>query len=1163
MDDTLLDAFVGIKPDPNFLDAINTAADQAIAAFTQKFSQARIPFPNLSGGSSGGGVSESLRAAEQAVQNLVQRREASLQRLAALEREIANAQRPSRSQFTASGEERAQRELANIALQRTRIEQELADLLNANRPLTDLSDQAAIQRQILDTSEERVQVERELARLLDQQRVAQSEQARFTGPFRSKFTDEFISTRTTDEDRQAAIAGQESYNQRRAQGAQAAAAAINAAEEGIAARRLRLVEIERDAIITADALAKRRIDLGNQLADITSREAAAAERVSRIREGIGPAEEQRAARLASAQEEQLQLQQQMVTVDQQLNELEQQRLELIRQQATAQGELNDRQQNPPPTPPAPPEDPPAGGGGGRRRRRRGGAGGNEDGGDVPPVPPPPDDGADELALRYRAAADAARDLLTFTQRTKASIAEIGAEGFDIRIQRATNGIRDIQTELTRAGRILSEDVVTRLEADLEAFNRELRTIQAQSYIQRPLRQQFDQEVKTGRANIESGRISAAFEESLGRGQASAQAREQIALMRLQVKQAEIDVRNLSNAFDGTAESVRNLKDANDNLLLKQDFLKGAYRDAQDTSRSLNTLTNNAYQLGQAFEDFAVGFSLNGVAGGVRGAANNVAFLLNNLSQTQGFVDAISDRVVKFKGDIPVKEAQALGEKIARQVPLYAGIGSAVALLIVPVISEWVASLDDVELKLIDIAERIKQTSEDVDFSSGLRQSNAALVDTLRSAGSVRDVIAEIKRLNAESVQGQETITAQFKAFTESGDIGGALKNLKLLKDATRDFIAEQERLSTRIAPIPNFGTVQNVDPFKEQAARKADLERAQELRKVFETTYKAIAAAQNEVLSGGDKQQEKIAQANEEYRKLNETLKELGSKQAFGDIKDLEQVKEQIQAFGTELEKIARKSAEIANIQRNQLPDALQAVVDIADKIGFSLDVAKANVLGLSDDTAAFLSEIQQSNSEFRQMLDLQIQIARAQNVSQELINEANQKATITQFRLQELEIMKEIKKRQEEIDGIEKKRSGRAKFTEFEQFAKDLQVNVLGPEDENRKVVEKNTEEIRRLNEYLSAVRGNRDENLGQLPEDPQRLQRVLGDRQRGLDNQLQQMILPALNPNLVAPASDPLFQVMTQILNAQLDIQKAMLGEQAGTKEAVKKIDTKPRAQ
>src|SRR5687768_7488338 len=38
------------------------------------------------------------------------------------------------------------------------------------------------------------------------------------------------------------------------------------------------------------------------------------------------------------------------------------------------------------------------------------------------------------------------------------------------------------------------------------------------------------------------------------------------------------------------------------------------------SRAFGNLSNNAYQLGQAFEDAAVGYQLNGISGAVRGAA---------------------------------------------------------------------------------------------------------------------------------------------------------------------------------------------------------------------------------------------------------------------------------------------------------------------------------------------------------------------------------------------------------------------------------------------------------------------------------------------------------------------------------------------------------------
>jgi hypothetical protein len=50
-----------------------------------------------------------------------------------------------------------------------------------------------------------------------------------------------------------------------------------------------------------------------------------------------------------------------------------------------------------------------------------------------------------------------------------------------------------------------------------------------------------------------------------------------------------------------------------------------------------SFTNNMFQVGQAIEDFNIGFQLNGMLGGLRGASNNVAYLLSQLEGTTGIL----------------------------------------------------------------------------------------------------------------------------------------------------------------------------------------------------------------------------------------------------------------------------------------------------------------------------------------------------------------------------------------------------------------------------------------------------------------------------------------------------------------------------------------------
>ena len=81
------------------------------------------------------------------------------------------------------------------------------------------------------------------------------------------------------------------------------------------------------------------------------------------------------------------------------------------------------------------------------------------------------------------------------------------------------------------------------------------------------------------------------------------------------------MKGVTLAFDGTQDSVDRLR-ASTGRFERQGL--GEIQAQAKPAASFNTLTNNAYQLGQAIEDFSVGFSLNGFAGGVRGATNTTS-----------------------------------------------------------------------------------------------------------------------------------------------------------------------------------------------------------------------------------------------------------------------------------------------------------------------------------------------------------------------------------------------------------------------------------------------------------------------------------------------------------------------------------------------------------
>ena len=680
-----------------------------------------------------------------------------------------------------------------------------------------------------------------------------------------------------------------------------------------------------------------------------------------------------------------------------------------------------------------------------------------------------------------------------TQEFETLTTALNQAKFNLRQGFGAQSLVDVTAARTDIQRIAAEldDLRTRAEAKI-VVDVQVKADQA------ALKQQFDEAAAYAKDEIARSRIQNKLESSLLRGLPSAELRREIAGVNAQLEEAIYNVNRLSQGFDGSKESVERLSSATDIFKEVNTNLSETRNRASQTTNSMNTLTNNAYQLGQAFEDAAVGYSLNGLSGAFRGASNNINFLINDVVR----LESVQER---------------LGKGLAAKVTVGTAVATAITTLVLPSLIEWLASLDDIELKLIDIQDRIKQTAKDSDFSSGLRASNDQLLETLQEAGSIRDVLEEIKKIQFEASQGNKKVAESFGDFAKSGDIEDTLTNLNKLSRATDDYVTRLESRSKRkfsddaeFGAPGEFGAVPRLLEKSEIEARVKEFQTAKDLRENIRIAREDLLRANIEVSSGSNNQAEAIEKANTSYKKLKETIKELEAANAFGGSKDVEKAKEQVEAFRVELEKISDLSAEINNRIGVQLPAALQAAVDVSNKIAFSLEVAKANAKGIVDEESVLLDKMQQTNDEFRQRLNRELEKAAISGASPDEINAANRALTISQYKTQEVEILNEIKKREEEIEKVEDRRAGKAKFTNFDQFAKDLQVNVLSPEKENKDVIKENTEEIKKLKVLLFILRQNRNENMQNLPEDPDKLIKILEDRREDFNKEIRNIILP-----------------------------------------------------
>ena len=191
-------------------------------------------------------------------------------------------------------------------------------------------------------------------------------------------------------------------------------------------------------------------------------------------------------------------------------------------------------------------------------------------------------------------------------------------------------------------------------------------------------------------------------------------------------------------IDGTAESWRKYEEALNKVIANQNRLTTQFDTVRAAGASFNTLSNNAYQLGQAFEDAAIGYELNGIAGAVRGASNNVSFLLNDLSR----IPASQTRIGKL-----FKLSEKASEAI---IPAASGIGAALAITVLPPMIEWLETLNDIEYEFNDLAEKIKRQFQDVDLEISVSIDEQRLERDLQKMESIRDVLERINELRLRS-----------------------------------------------------------------------------------------------------------------------------------------------------------------------------------------------------------------------------------------------------------------------------------------------------------------------------------------------------------------------------------------------------------------------------
>lgn len=785
---------------------------------------------------------------------------------------------------------------------------------------------------------------------------------------------------------------------------------------------------------------------------------------------------------------------------------------------------------------------------------------------APPRSPPgsPGAGGPTGPSQFQQDQEAARrevdDLIRNLRIIRKEMKDIGAateivEPLDDMLDR----VRQLRIELRRIGTDQNQAGLDAVRnTGLPTFQREFSGIQSQASGQADLRRRFNEQVLLNAELKKEEVIRNRLLQSLTRGQPSADIRIAIAQQRAEVDKLQLAADRATRAFDGTEDSVRRLSLAITNVGEARERLNEIQTTAQQSGKSLNTLTNNAYQLGQAFEDAAVGFSLNGVTGAIRGASNNIAFLINNLAQVESIQKKFPDRW-------------------ANQIPLIAGIGTAIALVL-PYIIEWLESLNDIESSLKDVSKEIDQTFGDAEFEEGMRRQTREMQRFVDEAESVQDILSKLKESLTRSEDLGQGVLGQFSAFVTSGlakKVNVGFQDLFSQIEVAR---AEVER---RIAIVPTFlnnpapGGVGLKQQSSEEIARLNEQlfgessrklqEQFEPLRKLREEVVKyqsAIAEASRKQALGIPAAPE-ISAATEALRKLQVEAKAVADTTLDFEDGFTDKLQKNIDSLLPQMERLNEESKELSRILDEDISRAIVGTVQRTSELKRVTELLRGEWAGLFSEQTQANDKIRQTIIKNEEELNRLLQFFRDANVDPgeiaifeqnvETANQLERENTIIEQGIDLLEKKKDVEERIADIRkksaDLEKKNE-KSVLTNFEAFVQKLQTTNLSTDTSREDAVKKNSEALYKAAEELAKLNFQLQQkrDLFFAGDDIQKIDEI---------NRRRQFV------GVEAPSFDKRNLPLDQLLGGQLtDAFTKFLQAQNNTTEAIKRKDMTARA-
>ena len=758
-----------------------------------------------------------------------------------------------------------------------------------------------------------------------------------------------------------------------------------------------------------------------------------------------------------------------------------------------------------------------------------------------------------LANQYTEARRAVHDLEIALRQLKVVNAEIGKGPLSEDIRLVGSELERLRIDLQRGAQDADPLGLRGVPEQIADIEDRLSRVGANVSIARNLRSEFDDLREQASRAIVEGRLRAGVAQSQIRGLPDADIRQAIVAQTAAIRQQEDEVRRASAAFDGQADSVNNLRVALGNLRIAQDALSETQANAAETGRSFNTLSNNAYQLGQAIEDAAVGFSLNGFSGAVRGAANNVAFLLNDVSRLDGI-------------------QKALGPRWAQQIPLIAGIGSAIAITVLPPLIDWLESLNDIEAGFEDISDLIERDFSNVQFRVGLEGGERDFIRSIEKAKELRDVLQQLGDVAQQSSDKSEDLQKLFTGLDQEESLSKTLLQLREAnavfqqRKQTLEQIRDAESAYIRdAAPItPGGFQARNIAITRLREAER-ELTAIEPAIKNVTGLYDALRVARENGIAGTSDPE----QLRSTVKLFEEVKKSVESTFQSLDLADDESAKKftsTISALDKTIDTLSR-AADEAESFNTRLTEGLTVAQQRLSEFADTQEVIRRQITGTSNDQALFTLEVSRSTQQYKSLLET----VRQKNLELAKTDEQRSVVNLTVDTLLEGERtksendlllrQKEIRERLVKLTEKQNNENRRSSLTNFEQYAQQLQKSVLSSDP-----IDRNTQEIERLNQELvtlavSIAELNANMRLGGSPSQALRQTPIGGfGNFNALGGTLEMMSL--VRPENFQPPDAIAEAVRLGVADAMKAAASDIVGAQKQTTEAVKQVDVTPRA-